>query len=111
MYEIRPPGTVRSGMDWDTEGLLEGLEDDAARDARRRLLDELHAGGMGVEPMAVEQMVRYSSGNNATTIDDGRWADGSAWSRPGRAAPVAVLEAMPSAAVLHALSAAACRLC
>jgi adenylate cyclase len=38
-------------MDWDSEGLLEGLEDDAARDARRRLLDELHADGMDVEEL------------------------------------------------------------
>jgi adenylate cyclase len=38
-------------MDWDAEGLLEGLEDDAARDARRRLLDELHADGMDVETL------------------------------------------------------------
>jgi adenylate cyclase len=38
-------------MDWDAEGLLEGLEDDAACDARRRLLDELHAGGMDVETL------------------------------------------------------------
>src|SRR6476620_9372564 len=35
-------------MDWDAEGLLEGLEDDAARDARSRLLDELHEGGLDV---------------------------------------------------------------
>ena len=33
-------------MDWDAEGLFDGLEDDAAREARRRLLDELHAQGM-----------------------------------------------------------------
>src|SRR5919112_142352 len=38
-------------MDWEAEGLLEGLEDDAARDARRRLLDELHANGMGLEEL------------------------------------------------------------
>jgi adenylate cyclase len=38
-------------MNWDAEGLLEGLEDDAARDARRRLLDELHAGGMELEEL------------------------------------------------------------
>src|SRR4051795_12561589 len=38
-------------MDWDAEGLLEGLEDDAARAARRRLLDELHASGMGVDEL------------------------------------------------------------
>src|SRR4051812_29386450 len=51
MYEMRPTSTVRAGMDWDREGLLEGLEDDAARDARRRLLDELHADGMDVEAL------------------------------------------------------------
>jgi adenylate cyclase len=38
-------------MDWDKERLLEGLEDDTARDARRRLLDELHAEGMDVEAL------------------------------------------------------------
>src|SRR3954463_15237855 len=38
-------------MDWDAEGLLDGLEDDTARDARRRLLDELHAHGMGLEEL------------------------------------------------------------
>ena len=38
-------------MDWDAEGLLEGLEDDRARDARRRLLDELHEQGMDVEEL------------------------------------------------------------
>ena len=38
-------------MDWDAEGLCEGLEDDAARDARRRLLDELHEQGMDVEEL------------------------------------------------------------
>jgi adenylate cyclase len=38
-------------MDWDGEGLLDGLEDDTARDARRRLLDELHADGMDVEQL------------------------------------------------------------
>ena len=38
-------------MDWDAEGLLEGLEDDAARDARRRLLDELHDGGLDIEEL------------------------------------------------------------
>src|SRR4051812_46984169 len=38
-------------MDWEAEGLLEGLEDDAARDARRRLLDELHATGMSLEEL------------------------------------------------------------
>ena len=38
-------------MDWDAEGLLDGLEDDAAREARRRLLDELHAQGMDLEEL------------------------------------------------------------
>jgi len=38
-------------MDWDAEGLLDGLEDDAARDARRRLLDDLHADGVSVEEL------------------------------------------------------------
>lgn len=34
-------------MDWDAEGLLEGL-DDRARQARRRLLDDLHAQGVPI---------------------------------------------------------------
>jgi adenylate cyclase len=38
-------------MDWDAEGLCEGLEDDAARKARGRLLDELHEQGMSVEEL------------------------------------------------------------
>src|SRR5262249_9600378 len=38
-------------MNWDAEGLCEGLEDDAARAARRRLLDELHEQGMSVEEL------------------------------------------------------------
>jgi adenylate cyclase len=38
-------------MDWESEGLLEGLEDAAARGARARLLDELHAQGMDVEEL------------------------------------------------------------
>src|SRR4051812_19669018 len=29
-------------MDWEAEGLLEGLEDEEAREARRKLLDHLH---------------------------------------------------------------------
>jgi adenylate cyclase len=33
-------------MDWDAEGLLDGLEDEPARAARRALLDELHAAGV-----------------------------------------------------------------
>src|SRR4051794_41832415 len=44
-------------MDWDAEGLLDGLEDDAARDARRQLLDHLHEDGCGVDELraAVEE--------------------------------------------------------
>jgi adenylate cyclase len=38
-------------VDWEAEGLLEGLDDHAARAARRRLLDELHASGMGVDEL------------------------------------------------------------
>jgi class 3 adenylate cyclase len=38
-------------MDWEAEGLLEGLEDDAAKTARARLLDELHEQGMSVEEL------------------------------------------------------------
>ena len=38
-------------MDWETEGLLEGLEDDRAREARGKLLDELHRNGMSVEEL------------------------------------------------------------
>lgn len=40
-----------SGMDWDAEGLLEGLEDDAERAARVELLDELHADGCTIEEL------------------------------------------------------------
>src|SRR5690349_10579290 len=36
-------------MNWDAEGLLDGLEDDAARAARGRPLDELHEQGMSGE--------------------------------------------------------------
>ena len=44
-------------MDWDAEGLLEGLDDERARAARRALLDELHAGGVPLEELraAVEE--------------------------------------------------------
>ena len=43
-------------MDWEAEGLLEGLAGDA-RDARRALLDELHSDGVAVEDLrrAVEE--------------------------------------------------------
>src|SRR3954470_42473 len=44
-------------MDWEAEGLLDGLEDDAARDARRQLLDHLHEDGCDVDELraAVEE--------------------------------------------------------
>jgi adenylate cyclase len=44
-------------MDWEAEGLLEGLEDEGARKARRELLDYLHEEGSSVEDLrqAVEE--------------------------------------------------------
>ena len=44
-------------MDWEAEGLLEELPDDRARDARRKLLDELSGDGVPVEELrqAVEE--------------------------------------------------------
>src|SRR4051812_49278719 len=50
---LRPPrpGSFPANVDWDAEGLLDGLEDEAARAARGRLLDELHAQGMDVEEL------------------------------------------------------------
>ena len=38
-------------MDWEAEGLLEDLPDDRAREARRKLLDELHEDGVGVDEL------------------------------------------------------------
>jgi adenylate cyclase len=38
-------------MDWDAEGLLEGLEDEAARAARAELLDELHNDGCTLDEL------------------------------------------------------------
>jgi adenylate cyclase len=38
-------------VDWDAEGLLDGLEDEASRAARSRLLDELHADGVELEEL------------------------------------------------------------
>jgi adenylate cyclase len=38
-------------MDWEAEGLLEGLDDDAARAARRALLDKLHADGVPLDDL------------------------------------------------------------
>ena len=37
--------------DWGAEGLLEGVEDDRDRDARRALLDELYDGGVPLEEL------------------------------------------------------------
>ena len=38
-------------MDWAAEGLLDGCADEAAREARRALLDKLHADGVPVEEL------------------------------------------------------------
>src|SRR5215210_113955 len=38
-------------MDWDAEGLLEGLEGDAERAARRELLDHLHGEGCEIDEL------------------------------------------------------------
>jgi adenylate cyclase len=38
-------------MDWSAEGLLEGLEDDGARAARARLLDELREQGVALDEL------------------------------------------------------------
>jgi adenylate cyclase len=37
--------------DWEAEGLLDGVEDERDRDARRALLDELHDGGVPLEEL------------------------------------------------------------
>ena len=39
-------------MDWDAEGLLDDLPDEAAREARRALLDELYEQGVSAEELA-----------------------------------------------------------
>src|SRR4051812_46438491 len=38
-------------MDWEAEGLLDGCADDAAREARRALLDKLHADGVSLDAL------------------------------------------------------------
>jgi adenylate cyclase len=43
--------TVRADVDWDAEGLLDELPDEQARQARRELLDELHADGVSLEEL------------------------------------------------------------
>src|SRR5215211_2753225 len=45
-------GSVPAIVDWEAEGLLDELPDERAREARRELLDELHADGMPVEELA-----------------------------------------------------------
>jgi adenylate cyclase len=42
---------VPAVVDWQAEGLLEDLPDERAREARRELLDELHADGVPVEEL------------------------------------------------------------
>jgi adenylate cyclase len=39
------------GIDWEAEGLLEGLEGERARAARRALLDELHGDGVPLDEL------------------------------------------------------------
>jgi adenylate cyclase len=38
-------------VDWKAEGLLEGIDDERAREARRALLDELHADGVPLDEL------------------------------------------------------------
>jgi adenylate cyclase len=38
-------------MDWEAEGLLDGCADEAARDARRALLDKLHGDGVPLDEL------------------------------------------------------------
>jgi adenylate cyclase len=38
-------------MDWEAEGLLDGIEDEGARGARRMLLDKLHADGASLDEL------------------------------------------------------------
>jgi adenylate cyclase len=42
---------VRGAVDWEAEGLLDDLPDERARQARRELLDELHADGVELEEL------------------------------------------------------------
>lgn len=42
---------MRPVVDWEAEGLLDELPDDRAREARRELLDELHAEGVPLEDL------------------------------------------------------------
>ncbi len=44
------PQCPRMGIDWESEGLLEGIEG-KAREGRLQLLDELHESGMGLEQL------------------------------------------------------------
>jgi adenylate cyclase len=56
MGALRLTAWQATWMDWEAEGLLDGVED-GAREGRRRLLDELHADGVDVETLrrAVEE--------------------------------------------------------
>ena len=63
-------------MDWEAEGLLEELEDEDARDARRQLLDHLHEQGSSVDELrqAVKEdrlvllpVERFLAGSNIYT--------------------------------------------
>src|SRR5215208_5383625 len=44
-------GSVRHHVDWEAEGLLDDLPDDRAREARRKLLDELREDGVSLEEL------------------------------------------------------------
>jgi adenylate cyclase len=44
-------GTFRPTMDWEADGLLDGIADADARAARRALLDELHEQGVPLEEL------------------------------------------------------------
>src|SRR4051795_10417772 len=48
---MRPDCTVTGVMDWEAEGLLDGLEGEPARAARRALLDELHEEGVPLDDL------------------------------------------------------------
>ena len=66
-------------MDWAAEGLLDGLEGDA-RDARVRLLDELHDDGV-----TIEELRAAVAGGPAGAAADRARADGARAVHAGRA--------------------------
>ena len=51
LRRMRPDCTFTGVMDWEAEGLLDGVEGDRARRARRALLDELYEGGVPLEEL------------------------------------------------------------